>query len=427
MRVMVIGSGGREHALVRGLAASKRVDKVICATGNAGTAELGENVAVDIADHEALITIAKEQQIDLTVVGPEAALCAGIVDDFQAAGLRIFGPSRAAARIEGDKAYAKQLMKVAAVPMAEGRSFSEYEDARTYVATRDTGVVVKAAGLAAGKGVMVCPDPADALLELERIMVDRVFGEAGAQVVVDELLKGQELSVMALVDGETIYLLESAQDHKPVGDGDRGPNTGGMGAYSPAPIATDEVLTTIERDVLVPIVHAMRRDGAPFRGALYAGLMLTAAGPKVLEFNCRFGDPEAQAILMRLKSDLFDLLESLVDGRLADVIVEWDSRPAVCVVMASAGYPGRYETGLRIDGLDRVAALADTCVYHAGTERIEGRTVTSGGRVLGVTAMGDDVAAAQRRAYAAVDQIQFDGAYCRRDIAAKAITGAPIS
>jgi phosphoribosylamine--glycine ligase len=418
---MVIGGGGREHALVWGLARSARVDEVLCAPGNAGTADLAENLPVSVDDHDALVAAAQQREVDLTVVGPEAPLCAGIVDRFGSAGLRVFGPTMAAARLEGDKAYAKRLMKLAHVPTAEARIFDRHAEARAYVASRDTGVVVKAAGLAAGKGVSVCEDPADGLLALERVMVDGVFGEAGNTVVVEELLKGEELSVLALVDGQTIYVLESAQDHKPVGEGDTGPNTGGMGAYSPAPIATPEVLSIVERDVLVPIVDALRNDDAPYRGVLYAGLMLTPAGPKVLEFNCRFGDPEVQAIFMRLESDLFEMLEAVVDGRLADVEIRWDPKPAVCVVMASRGYPGKYEKGKTIEGLERVAAMEDVFVFHAGTRRTDEHILTDGGRVLGVTALGRDVPGAKARAYAAVDTIGFEGAFCRRDIADKAI------
>ncbi len=421
MRVMVIGGGGREHALVWGLAQSLRVEQVYCAPGNAGTAELAENLPIAVDDQDALVAAAKERSIDLTVVGPEGPLCDGIVDRFEKEGLRIFGPTAAAARLEGDKGYAKHLMKAAHVPTAEARVFEHYDSAREYVATRDTGVVVKAAGLAAGKGVSVCEDPAYALLELEKMMLDKEFGEAGAKVVVEELLKGPELSVLALVDGQTIYVLETAQDHKPVGEGDTGPNTGGMGAYSPAPIATPEIMAKVERDVLVPIVDALRNDGAPYRGVLYAGLMLTAGGPKVLEFNCRFGDPEAQAILARLDTDLFEILEAVVDGRLADAEIGWKDKPAVCVVMASGGYPGKYETNKVISGLDRADAMDDVVVFHAGTKPRGSRTATSGGRVLGVTALGDDIADAKRRAYEAVDAITFEGAFCRRDIADKAI------
>lgn len=424
MRVMIIGGGGREHALARGLVNSARVDQVLCVPGNAGTDLIAENIQASPDDHDALIALARERSVDFTVVGPEAPLCAGIVDRFESAGLRIFGPTAAAARLEGDKAYAKGLMKLAHVPTAEARIFERYDEARAYVASRDTGVVVKAAGLAAGKGVSVCEDPADALLALERVMLDRAFGDAGETVVVEELLKGEELSLLALVDGQTIYVLESAQDHKPVGDGDTGPNTGGMGAYSPASIATPEVLSKVEREVLVPIVDALRNDGAPYRGVLYAGLMLTPAGPKVLEFNCRFGDPESQAILMRLESDLFDMLEAVVDGRLAEVDIRWNPNPAVCVIMASQGYPGKYEKGKVIEGLDKTASMEDVYVFHSGTSRVEHLTVTGGGRVLGVTALGSDVADAKARAYAAVEAIHFENAYYRKDIADKAIQPA---
>ncbi len=420
MKVLVVGSGGREHALAERLVRSAHVKRLFCAPGNGGTTAIAENVPLEPDSLADLVKFAKEQAIDLTVVGPEAPLCAGIVDRFQAAGLPIFGPTRAAARIEGDKAYAKRLMHQALVPTAEARTFDRFEDARTYVATRDTPQVVKAAGLAGGKGVFVCDDPSDALLTLERLMVDKQLGDAGRTVVVEEKLKGPELTVLALVDGHTLYVLEPSQDHKPVGEGDTGPNTGGMGAYSPPPTATDTLLRQIDREIFVPIVNALERDGAPYRGLLYAGLMLTAAGPKVLEFNCRFGDPEAQAVLPRLQSDLFELLHATVHGKLDEVELRWDPRPAVCVVMASKGYPGAYEEGKEIRGLEAAEAIDDVRVYHAGTQRIDERLVTAGGRVLDVTALGDDLAAAQRRAYQAVDCISFEGAFCRRDIASRA-------
>ncbi|MCH9002081.1 MAG: phosphoribosylamine--glycine ligase, partial [Planctomycetes bacterium] len=367
------------------------------------------------------VALAREHAIDLTVVGPEAPLCAGLVDRFQREGLRIFGPTAAAARIEGDKAYAKSLMKLAKVPTAEARIFERFEDAEVYVNSRTEGMVVKAAGLAAGKGVIVCPEPADAIAALEMMMVERKFGDAGNTVIVEELLKGEELSVFALVDGRTIYMLESSQDHKAVGEGDTGPNTGGMGAYSPAPIATPEVLRIVERDVFVPIVDAMRNDGAEYKGLLYCGIMLTPGGVKVLEFNCRFGDPETQVIISRLASDLFDMLEAVVDGRLADIDIHWNPNPAVCVVMASDGYPGAYEKGKVIEGLDEAAALPDTVVFHAGTKSLENLTLTNGGRVLGVTATGETIADAQRRAYDAVKRIRFENALYRRDIGFRAI------
>ena len=419
MKILVVGSGGREHTLVDRLAASPRVEQVVCAPGNAGTAAVAENVAVSADDHAALADLALERKVDLTVVGPEAPLCGGIVDRFESAGLRIFGPTAAAARIEGDKSYAKQLMHRCLVPTAEGRTFTEFKSAKTYVATRDTPQVVKAAGLAAGKGVIVCDDPADAILALEDIMVEGKLGDAGRKVVVEEKLQGPELSILALVDGRTIYVLESSQDHKPVGEGDTGPNTGGMGAYSPAPIATEQVFEQIESEILVPIVDGLRNDGAPYRGVLYAGLMLTPAGPKVLEFNCRFGDPEAQAVLLRLQSDLAEALEATVTGKLEEIELRWDPRPAVCVVMASQGYPGAYEKGKVITGLDEVAAMDDVKVFHAGTRSHLGGTITNGGRVLGVTALGDTIPQARSRAYQAVDKIHFEGAFCRRDIAAR--------
>jgi len=422
--VLVVGSGGREHALCDGLVRSPHVETIYCAPGNAGTAQIAENVRIGVDDIHGLLTCAQEHVIDLTVVGPEAPLCAGIVDEFKRAGLRIFGPTAAAARIEGDKAYAKKLMKLAHVPTAEARVFRHYDDARDYVASRENGVVVKASGLAAGKGVFVCHDPADALLALEKMMVDGDFGDAGRVVVVEELLQGQELSVFALVDGQTIFMLDTAQDHKAIGEGDTGPNTGGMGAFCPAPMATRAVLDVVERDVLVPIVDALRNDGAPYSGLLYAGIMLTAAGPKVLEFNGRFGDPETQALLMRLDSDLYEALSAVAGGTLDQIDMRWNERPAVCVVLAAGGYPGSYQKGKVVTGLDRAESMTDVRVFHAGTLRTGSRVITNGGRVLGVTALADDLVQAQRRAYEAVNLISFDGAYFRRDIAAKAIKQA---
>jgi phosphoribosylamine--glycine ligase len=422
MNILVVGSGGREHALAWKIAQSPDCKRLYCAPGNAGTAELATNVPIEAEKIDDLLKFARENKIDLTVVGPEVPLCAGIADAFEQAGKRVFGPSQAAARLEGDKAYAKQLMRQQAVPTAEGRIFDNYQAAYDYIATRDEPVVVKASGLAAGKGVVVCDDPADALLAVERIMKDREFGEAGSTVVVEERLEGQEASLLAFVDGRNIYVMESSQDHKAIGDGDSGPNTGGMGAYSPAPVVTEAMLAQVEREVLVPIVDGMTREGIVYCGVLYAGVMLTAAGPRVLEFNCRFGDPETQPILMRLSCDLVEVLEAVIDRKLDQVSLEWDERPAVCVVMASGGYPGSYEKGKVITGLDEAAQLKDVVVFHAGTKLADGRVVTSGGRVLGVTALGNTIADAQKRAYEAVEKIHFDGAYYRHDIAGKAIT-----
>ena len=421
MKVLVVGGGGREHALCWKIAQSPLVDEVFCAPGNAGTAAIARNAPVDVMDFDGLVALARDGAIDLTIVGPEAPLCAGIVDRFQQEGLRIFGPTAAAARIEGDKAYAKRLMRTVDVPTAESRVFTSFEDARAYVLSREDALVVKAAGLAGGKGVTVCEDQAQAIAALREIMVDRVFGEAGDRVVVEERIKGQELSIFALVEGHTIYVLESAQDHKAIGDGGTGPNTGGMGACSPAQLATPELFRIVERDILMPTIDLMRREGAPYNGLLYVGLMVTPGGPKVLEFNCRFGDPECQAILPRIKSGFLETISAAVDGQLEEARLEWDERPAVSVVMASDGYPGPHQTGKVITGLDTAGEMPDVKVFHSGTSRLEHLTITSGGRVLCVTALGDCLADAQRRAYEGVDAIEFENAYYRKDIAGKAI------
>jgi len=424
MKVLIVGGGGREHALAWKLADSPHVTELFVAPGNAGTAELAENVPIKDTDVEGLLQFAKDKRIDLTVIGGEDPLCAGIVDAFEKQGLKAFGPNGQAARLEGDKAFTKQLMQQHAVPTAEARIFNDYKAAHDYIAARDIALVVKAAGLAKGKGVIVCEDPAEALNALEKIMVERIFGEAGNKVVVEERLYGQEASILAFIDGKNIYLMEPAQDHKPIGDGDTGPNTGGMGAYSPTPVVTEAVLQQVQEQIFVPVVHAMNRLGTPYKGVLYAGLMITPAGPKVLEFNCRFGDPEAQPILVRLKSDLFEAMLATIEGRLDETDLEWDPRPAVCVVMASGGYPGKYETGKAISGLAEAAAMPDVWVFHAGTKLQDGNVVTSGGRVLGVTALGSDIAEARRRAYQAVEKVHFEGAYYRKDIGAKALAAA---
>ncbi len=422
MRILIVGGGGREHAIAEAVRRSRHQPEILCAPGNAGTAALAENVSVDATDLDGLVALASDRSVDLTIVGPESPLCAGIVDRFDQAGLRIFGPTAAAARIEGDKVYSKKLLVDAGVPTAAGRSFTRYQDARAYIATRDSPLVVKAAGLAAGKGVIVCDDPSDALIEAERMMVDGRFGDAGRRIVVEEKLLGQELSVHALVEGRNIYVLETCQDHKPAGDGDTGPNTGGMGAYSPAAIATEEVMRSIESEILVPVVDALRRQDVNYRGVLYCGLMLTPGGPKVLEFNCRFGDPETQVLLPRLRSDFVDLLSACIDGTLDQFSVNWDPRLAVCVVIASNGYPGAYEKGRPITGLAEARAMQDVILHHAGTRTTGEGIVTSGGRVLGVTALGADIRAARDRAYQAVERISFDGRYFRKDIAHRALS-----
>ena len=417
MRVLIVGSGGREHALAWKVAQSDRVEQIFCAPGNAGTAQIAENVDIPADSITELLNFAKEKAVGLTLVGPEDPLCAGIVDLFGGAGLRIFGPSRAAARIEGDKAYSKQFMKSAAIPTAEGRVFEDYEQAHEYIATRDVGLVVKAAGLAKGKGVVVCDDPAGALLALEKIMIKKIFGSAGDKVVVEEKLVGSEVSLQVLVDGRNIYVLEPARDHKAIGEGDTGPNTGGMGAYSPAPVLNDRCVQQVLAEIVVPAVDALNRQDIPYKGVLYVGLMLTAAGPKVLEFNCRFGDPEAQVVLPRLQTDFVDVALAVIDGTLDRITLDWDQRAAVCVVLASEGYPGSYSKHKVIEGLDSAGKLDAVTVFHAGTRHSGGRTVTNGGRVLGVTALGTDLGVARNQAYRAVELIDFAGAYCRRDIA----------
>jgi len=421
MDVLLIGSGGREHALAWKLKQSKELGKLYIAPGNAGTAQCGQNVAIKDHDVPALVSFAREKRVGLVVVGPEDPLAAGVVDALEAVGIKAFGPSGPAAQLEADKAFAKQLMRSCAVSTAEARIFDRFSDAKAYIASRDEPVVVKAAGLAKGKGVIVCDDPVDAILAAEKIMVDRIFGSAGDRIIVEDKLLGEEASILAFVDGRNIYLMESTQDHKAIGDGDTGPNTGGMGAYSPAPVVNDEMMDRISREILVPVVDAMNRNGTPYRGVLYAGVMITSGGPRVLEFNVRFGDPETQPLLMRLQSDLIEVCLAVCEGRLDEVFLKWDPRPAVCVVMASGGYPGDYEKGKVIRGLEEAGALEDVMVFHAGTQLKDGEVVTSGGRVLGVTALGADIAKAKARAYEAVDRIHFDGAYYRHDISDKAI------
>jgi len=421
MDVLLIGSGGREHSIAWKLAQSKNLGKLYIAPGNAGTGRCGENVPIGVNDTEKLVDFAKQNDVGLVVVGPEDPLAAGAVDAFEAAGIKAFGPSAGAAQLEADKAFAKQLMRSSAISTAEGRVFERFKDAKTYIASRDEAVVVKAAGLAKGKGVFVCDDPADGILAAEKIMCDKIFGQAGDKIIVEDKLLGEETSILAFVDGRTIYVMESSQDHKPIGDGDTGPNTGGMGAYSPAPVVTEALMDKITGEILVPVVDGMNRNGTPYKGVLYAGLMITGGGPRVLEFNVRFGDPETQPILMRLKSDLLEVCLAVCEGKLDRVTLEWDRRPAVCVVMASGGYPGAYEKGKRITGVEEAEQLKDVVVFHAGTRSQDGDLVTNGGRVLGVTALGEQIADAKARAYKAVDKIKFDGAYCRGDIADKAI------
>ena len=432
MNVLVLGKGGREHALAWKLAQSPRVAKVFVAPGNAGTAAEPKMANVPIEptpiEFDQLVRFAKKEDIGLTIVGPEDPLANGIVDHFQAHGLRVFGPSKSAARLEASKAFSKAVMRNADVPTAEFKVFDHPEPAKYYIQTRDYPLVVKADGLAAGKGVIVCSTPEEALAAVDRIMIREEFGrDVGRQIVVEKRLEGQELSLFALIGGRNIIPLPPTQDHKAVFDGDQGPNTGGMGAYCPAPLATAEMLSDIEENVLVPTIHAMKRARCPFRGLLFTGLMATNQGPRVLEYNVRFGDPETQPLMMRLKSDLLELLLAVVDDSVSDFDesrIEWDPRPAVCVVLASQGYPGSYPKGRLISGLEQAAKLADVKVFHAGTTLDGEHVLTDGGRVLGVTALGDTLADAKRRAYEAVEKIHFSGMHYRRDIADKALVPA---
>lgn len=422
MKVLVVGNGGREHALAWKLRQSPQVSRVLVAPGNAGTALDAENVDIQSTDIPRLLKFAQAEKIDLTVVGPEAPLVAGIVDTFEAAGLKVFGPSKLAAELEGSKAFAKDLMRQANVPTADYRIFRNHAEAIEYVEERsERPLVIKADGLAAGKGVMVCRSRSEALDAIRRTMVAKEFGAAGERIVVEERLEGEEASILAIVDGGTIIPLESAQDHKRAWDNDEGPNTGGMGAYSPAPIVSPELMDDVISKILVPTVHTMKKIGRPFRGVLYAGIMLTSQGPKVLEFNVRLGDPETQPVLMRLKTDLASVLMAAASGNLSKIPpLEWDPRPAVCVVMASEGYPGNYPKGKPMRGLPDADRQPGVKVFHAGTAKHGDQVVTDGGRVLGVTAVGENISDAKLKAYQGVKCIRWDGAWCRKDISDKA-------
>jgi len=416
MKVLVIGGGGREHALAWKLARSPRVAKLYAAPGNAGIAQAAECRAVGAEDLPGLLALAQELKPDLTVVGPDNPLAMGVVDLFQKHGLRIFGPSASAARFESSKIFAKQFMARHGIPTARFGQFNDSQAAQEFARSFDGPCVVKADGLALGKGVIICQSPSEAAQAIRQMMEQKAFGAAGERVVIEEFMTGDEISIHALVDGRSFRAFPSSQDHKRVGDGDTGPNTGGMGTISPVPQATPALLQAVERQILEPFVRGCQADGIEYRGLLYPGLMLTPNGPRVLEFNARFGDPETQVLMMRMESDLLDAVEAVVDGRLADVALRFRSEAAVCVVMASGGYPGDYAKGRPIRGLDDAARLDGVQVFHAGTKRQDDAVVTSGGRVLGVTALGRDLKAARERAYEAVARIQFDGAHCRRDI-----------
>jgi len=422
MKVLLIGNGGREHALAWKLAQSPIVSDLYIAPGNPGTEEFGHNVEIGVMDFAKIEKFTRENSIGLVVVGPEDPLVAGLTDHLQkTTTAKVFGPSKVAAQLEGDKWFAKELMRHQAVPTAEARVFTDAKQAEEYVRTRNAPVVVKASGLAKGKGVTVCANADEAVAAIGEIMRKKVFGEAGTRVVIEEKLAGPEVSLLAFVDGRSIYVMESAQDHKPINDGDTGPMTGGMGAYSPTPILTDKLLGEIERQIFVPVIDGLNREGAEFRGILYAGLMLTSGGPKVIEFNCRFGDPETQPLMMRLKSDIAQAMIAVVDQKLDEITLEWDRRPALAVVAASPGYPGKYPTNLPITGIEAADAMKDVKVFQAGTKLLNGKLVTDGGRVLAVTALGDTIAQAQTRAYEAIAKIGFEGMQYRKDIGHRAI------
>jgi phosphoribosylamine---glycine ligase len=422
MKILVIGSGGREHALAWKLRQSSGADRIFCAPGNAGTSEIAENVAISANDLEALARFAKENRIDLTVVGPDDPLATGIVDLFTAEKLRAFGPRKSAARIEASKIFAKELMRAQKIPTAEARTFSGSSEALDYCERVKFPVVIKADGLALGKGVIIAADAAAARSAIDEMINQGRFGDAGRRIVIEEFLRGTECSLHALVDGSSYRLLESARDHKRALDGDHGPNTGGMGAFSPANNWTKKLQSQFETKIMQPLLRGLLQEGITFRGLLYPGLIITSDGARVLEFNCRFGDPETQAILPRLKSDLLPLLEATIDGNLGKCAIEWDTRAAVTVVLASGGYPGKYETGKTISGLADAAKLEDVQVFHAGTKRAEGEVKTAGGRVLAITALGATLEAARARAYEAVSRIHFENCHYRRDIASNAIS-----
>lgn len=418
MRILVIGRGGREHAIIWSLSRSEKVTKLYCAPGNAGIAALAECVPITEREYTALAEFAKQEAIDLVVVGPDDPLADGIVDELEAHGLRVFGPRKNAAVIEGSKVFTKELLQKYNIPAAGSESFSDYEEALAYLRQQQAPIVIKADGLAAGKGAIVAQTMAEAEQALHDIMVKRVFGDSGDQVVIEEFLEGQEMSILSFVDGETVRPMAPAQDHKPAYDGDEGPNTGGMGTYTPLPHIPQSIINTAVETIIKPTAKAMVAEGRPFRGVLFAGLMITADGPKTIEFNARFGDPEAQVVLPRLKTDLVDIFTAAMEGRLAEIDIEWNDEAAVCVILASGGYPGSYDTGIPIEGLDEVH---DSLIFHAGTAERDGRIVTNGGRVLGIVGRGRDIAEARTRAYADAERIQFAGRHYRTDIAAKAL------
>ncbi len=420
MKVLVIGGGGREHALVWKISKSPRVKKIFCAPGNAGIAKIAECVDIGASKIDLLLKFAMDNEIDLTVVGPEDPLSMGIVDKFEKKGLRVFGASGKAAELEASKSFMKNVLNKYGIPTAEGESFTDFTKAKAYIKKTGAPIVVKADGLAAGKGVLLCETEKEAIDALKQVMQDRAFGDAGDRVLIEEMLIGEEASFLAFTDGKTVVPLPTSQDHKAVYDGDKGPNTGGMGAYSPAPVVDRFMHKKIMDQVMIPTVNAMAAEGRPYKGVLYAGLMINRGQPRVLEFNARFGDPEAQPLLMRLKSDIIDVMDAVIDEKLDTFKLKIDERPTVCVVMASGGYPGAYKKGSIIKGLDDAAKMKDVFVFHAGTTEKNGKITATGGRVLGVTALGNTIEQAIKKAYKAVDKISWPKVYFRTDIGAKA-------
>lgn len=418
MKIFVIGSGGREHALVWKIAQSKKVDKIFCVPSNAGINELATQIDLKVDDIQGLLDFAKKEQIDLTIVGPETPLVLGIVDEFQKNNLRVFGPNKELAQLEGSKIFAKEQMRKFGVPTADFQIFTDAQKALDYV--KGT-CVVKADGLAAGKGVFVCKNEEEAAAAIKTILQEKVFGEAGSKIIIEDCLEGEEASILVISDGETILPLVSSQDHKRIFDQDKGPNTGGMGAYSPAPVITDELFDEIQEKVFKPLIFGLAKDGKKFKGVLYAGIMVAKEGLKVLEFNVRFGDPETQAILPRLKSDLVEVFEATIDGRLKDIKLDWESKACVSVVIVSGGYPGRYEKGKEIKGLNEAGKEKDVVVFHAGTKSENEKILTNGGRVLDVSSMGNTIKEAQTKAYEAIRLINFENMFYRKDIGWRAV------
>ncbi len=424
MKILVIGSGGREHALVWKISQSERVTEVFCAPGNAGILKQAECVPIGADDIKGLLNFAKKEKIDLTVVGSETALTQGIVNEFEKSGLSIFGPSQEAAQLEGSKVFAKEFMRRHQIPTADFEVFDNADQADQYLQKCRFPIVIKADGLAAGKGVVIAKNFDEAKIAIDEIMRQKVFKDAGKRVIIEKCLVGEEASILAVSDGNHLTLLDSAQDHKRIFDDDLGPNTGGMGAYCPAPVVTRDILRSVGLNIVIPTIEGMKKEGIPFKGILYAGVMITSRGPYVLEFNVRFGDPETQAILPRLKNDLVDVMLASCEGRLHQIRLDWDKRSCVCVVMSSRGYPGKYEKGKEIFGLEDASKNPTTIIFHAGTEKQGQKMMTSGGRVLNIVSFGNGIEDAIKNVYNSVEKIKFDGCFFRRDIGAKALRGA---